>query len=66
MPSLARRTRTIRMYSFNARNEGQSWPLPLGDVYEVRPVTTMVEVKRLIDPDMLVDHQSRVGARTFQ
>jgi enamine deaminase RidA (YjgF/YER057c/UK114 family) len=43
------------MCSFNARSEEQSWPLPLVDVYEVSPATTMVEVKRLIDPDMLVE-----------
>ena len=27
---LARRTRTIRMCSFDARSEGQPWPLPIG------------------------------------
>jgi len=31
---LARRTRTIRMCSFDARSKGQPWPLPLKDVYE--------------------------------
>ena len=32
---LARRTRTIRMCSFDARSKGQPGPLPLREVYEV-------------------------------
>ncbi|TKB92710.1 MAG: hypothetical protein E8D41_07945 [Nitrospira sp.] len=29
---LARRTRTIRMCSFDARSQGQPWPLPFSEV----------------------------------
>ena len=32
---LARRTRTIRMCSFDARSKGQPWPLPYGEVERV-------------------------------
>ena len=29
---LARRTRTVKLCSFDARSKGQPWPLPLGQV----------------------------------
>jgi len=35
---LARRTRTVKLCSFDARSKGQPWPLPLGQVGKfVRP-----------------------------
>ena len=33
---LARRTRTIRMCSFDARSKGQPWPLPYREMKRIR------------------------------
>ncbi len=40
---LARRTRTIRMCSFDARSKGQPWPLPLREHIRSRNVLARVK-----------------------